>query len=653
MLWALAALAIPIAVHLFNFRRHKLVYFSNTALLKAIRQENAKTKKLKYLVVLCLRCLFIIGLVLAFAFPYKPDTAMDLNAEEGFVGIYLDNSMSMKAQSSKTTLLEDARKSAKDLVGQLPPSTRYLLLTNSFEVQNEYPMNQEEMLDQLDRMSLDGRPIKMNEVIDRFEMLRKRHGFEQASLFVYSDFQKNMLDLTGISIDTALRIIVVPVQAELQANLSIDTVWLSSPVMQPGLSNELHVIVSNHGEKAVKGLPINLSMDGKVTASSTLDVEGKEQAELVMQFLLQEQGSTRCAVSLMDYPITFDDIFDFVIETRPTLKVVELNGAGKTSNTAMIFGEDPQYDFTLMDPSRIDLNALSKAQLIVVGEASAINETVRQSLFNDAAEGASVAFFHDDGRTVDTSTMSVHDVAVKHDFFGDMILNLPQHADLPKVKRHVRLMPSANATVLMNLDNGDPMLLETPVVKGRVYDFATTLDADWSNLADNSLFVPLMLKMALLGGSVGKMSYTLGDDKTLVFNDLNLEGDGTLELKNDDGSFVMMPAHEVRNNRMIVFLHDDLPDAGFYELAIHDSVYHVMAWNDSRVESEMDFADRETIAKAFKDEGFEATAVLDGNDFASHDLVQAMARQSSIWKWFVLLALIALAGEVAVLRFWK
>ena len=629
------------------------MYFSNTALLKTIQEENAKTKKLKYLVALALRCLFIIGLVLAFAFPYKPDKAMNLDTEEGFVGVYIDNSMSMKAQSKKTTLLEDARKSARDLVGQLPPSTRYLLLTNSFEVQNEYPMNQEEMLDQLDRMNLDGRPVLMNEVIDRFEMLRKRHGYAQATLFVYSDFQRNMFQLDGVQSDTALRIVAVPMQADLQSNLTIDTVWLSSPVIQPGLSNELHVKVANHGEKAVKGLPLNLSMDGKVTASATIDVEGKESAELVMQFLIQEPGSTRCAVSLMDFPITFDDAYAFVVETKPTLKVVELNGAGRESYASMVFGDDPQYDFTLMDPNRIDLNALSKAQLIIVDEASTINETVRQNLLDDAAEGASIAIFHDDGKVVDTSTMAVRDLAIKHEFFSDMILDLPQHADLPKVKRHVPLVPSANATVLMNLDNGDPMLLETPVGKGRVYDFATTLDAQWSNLADNSLYVSLMLKMALLGGGVGRLSYTLGTDQTLVFNDLDAEADGSLELRNDDGSFVMMPAHEVRNNRMIVFLHDDLPEAGFYELAMHDSVYHVMAWNESRMESEMDYADPETVAKAFKEAGFESTAVLEADDFANHDLMQAMARQSSLWRWFVLLALIALAGEVAVLRFWK
>jgi len=57
MLWGLLALLIPILIHLFNFRRHKLVYFSNTAVLRSIQQENAKTRKLKYLVTLLLRCL--------------------------------------------------------------------------------------------------------------------------------------------------------------------------------------------------------------------------------------------------------------------------------------------------------------------------------------------------------------------------------------------------------------------------------------------------------------------------------------------------------------------------------------------------------------------------------------------------------------------
>ena len=629
------------------------MYFSNTAVLKTIQQENAKTKKLKYLVTLLLRCLFIAALVLAFAFPYKPDEAAKINTEEGLVGVYLDNSMSMKAQSSKTTLLDDARESAKNLVEKCAPSTRFLLMTNSFEVQNEYPMNQEEMLDQLDRMSLDGPPMKMNVVIDRFNMLKKRHGFDEAALFAYSDFQKNMLDLAGAQKDTSTQVVAVPMEADNHSNISIDSVWLGSPVMQLGLANEAHLLVSNRGGKEVKGLPVNLNMDGKVVASATVDVDGNASAELVMQFLPQTTGFTRCSVSLTDYPITFDDVYHFVVETRPNLNIVELSADGKASPVSLVFADDAQCHFVPMDPSRIDLQTLSKAQLIVVSEASSLNETMRQALFEDAAEGASVAFFHDDGKAIDTNTMAASDIAMRHEFFSDIILDLPQHADLPKVKRHVRLTPDAKTTVLMHLDNGDPLLTMKPMGKGYVFDFATTLDAQWSNLADHSLFVPLMLKMAFLGGGVGQIAYTLGEDKSLVFSDISIESISDLSVRNDDGSFEMMPAHEVRNNRMCVYFQDDLPEAGFYALVMNDSVRNVMAWNDSRLESDMHFVEKEAVGKVFEDHGFEVAAVLEPEAFANHDLVEAMARKSSIWRWFVLLALLALAGEVAVLRFWK
>lgn len=622
-------------------------------MLKTIQRENAKTKKLKYLVVLGLRCLFVAALVLAFAFPYRPEAASNINTEEGLVGIYLDNSMSMKAQSSKTTLLEDARESAKALLEQFSPSTRYVLMTNSFEVQNEYPMNRDEMLNQLDRMDLEGNPVKMNALLDRFGMLKKLHGYQQATLFVYSDFQKNMFDLAGVKSDSGLRVVAVPVQAEVRSNLSIDSVWLGSPVMQVGMANDIHVRVRNHGEKEVKGLLVSLSMGGRNTASATVDVEGKSSSELAMQFVLPESGDVCCSVSLTDFPITFDDTYRFVIATRPAIKVVELCEKEMRTDVAMVFADDPQYEYQRMSPNRFDLNSMSQAQLVVVDETSSINETIRQALAEDASEGASVVFFHDDGGVVDTNAVSVSDLAVGHEFFDDMILELPQHADLPQVKRHVRLLPSVDATVLMHLDNGDPMLTMRPTGKGRVFEFATTLDKRWSTLAEHSLFVPLMLKMALLGGGVGRISYTLGMDKTLLLSDMPLEGLGHLRITNEDGSFEMMPAHEIRNNRVCLFLQDDLPESGFYELLMGDSVSHVMAWNDSRLESEMDFFDSEAVGKACREAGVAMLAVLDVDDLAGHELVRAMALQSSIWKWFVLLALLALAGEVAVLRFWK
>ena len=667
MLWGLLALAIPIIVHLFNFRRHKLVYFSNTAVLRNIQQENAKTRKLKYLVTLLLRCLFIAALVLAFAFPYHPEKQLNVNTSDNLIGIYIDNSMSMKGQSQRTTLIEDARQSARDLVHKLNPSNRYLLMTNSFEIQNEYPMNQEEMLDQLDRMNPDGTPVPMGEVIDRFEMLAKQHGFSTSTLFVYSDFQENTFDLSSAKADTSMQVVVVPMLPEFTSNIFVDSVWLASPIVQMGLTNDFMVRVVNQGDKEVKGLPVNFTMNGATVASTTVDLEKNGSAEVAMQFVTESNGMQRCSVSLMDHPITFDDVYDFVISAKPSLSIVELGS--EFSSCSLLFDNDEQFRYTLMEPSRFDLGTISQAQLLIVNESAAMNETLQQTLLDAVSEGASLMVFPsmDDPKNnaylyqklgltlmeTDTNSTSVENLALQHAFFGDMILDLPQHPDLPKVKQHIRLKSNGIASPLLTLQNADPFLLMETVGKGQAFVMATALNPEWSDLADNALFVPMMVKAAFMGGKMGRLSYTIGTDKMLVLSDLNLEGDRQFLFANADRSFELMPASEIRNGKVYLYLNDNLPAAGFYDLLVNDTLNRVTAWNESRIESKMVFADRHDIEPQFKKAGFNVAAVLDTSDFATADLVEAMAHQSSQWKLFALIALLALLGEIAVLRFWK
>ena len=644
-----------------------MVYFSNTAVLRNIQQENAKTRKLKYLVTLLLRCLFIAAMVLAFAFPYQPEKQLNVNASDNLIGVYIDNSMSMKGQSQRTTLIEDARQSARDLVHKLNPSNRYLLMTNSFEIQNEYPMNQEEMLDQLDRMNTDGAPVPMGEVMDRFEMLAKQHGFSTSTLFVYSDFQENTFDLTAAKADTTMQVVVVPMLPEFTSNIYIDSVWLASPIVQVGLTNDLMVRVVNQGDKEVKGLPVNFTMNGTMAASTTVDLEKNGSAEIGMQFVVENNGEQRCSVSLMDHPITFDDAYDFVISVKPSLSVIELGT--ESSVCSLLFDDDEQFNYTLMEPSRFDLAAITKAQLLIVNETAVMNETLQQTLLDAVSEGASLMVFPsvDDPKSnrylygklgltlmeADTNSTSVEDLALQHAFFSDMILDLPQHPDLPKVKHHIRLKTNGLATPLLTMQNADPLLMMETVGKGQAFVMATALNPIWSDLADNAIFVPMMVKMAFMGGKMDKMSYTIGIDKMLVLSDLNLEGDRSFLFSNAERTFELMPASEVRNGKVYLYLNDNLPESGFYDLLVNDTLNRVTAWNESRIESKMVFADRNDIEPQFKKAGFNVAAVLDTSDFATADLVEAMAHQSSQWKLFALVALLALLGEIAVLRFWK
>lgn len=64
--WALLLLAVPLIIHLFNFRKTIRVYFSNTRLVRQVKEETTQQRKLKQYLVLASRLLLIFFLVMVF-----------------------------------------------------------------------------------------------------------------------------------------------------------------------------------------------------------------------------------------------------------------------------------------------------------------------------------------------------------------------------------------------------------------------------------------------------------------------------------------------------------------------------------------------------------------------------------------------------------
>ena len=131
-LWAISLIAIPIVIHLFNFRRYKKIYYSDISLLKSIKTETKNRSQLKHILILISRILAICSLVLAFCFPFKPYNNQNIDIEK-ITGIYLDNSLSMSNKNQNDRLLDLAKQQALDLVEQYSSGTRFLFITNNFE----------------------------------------------------------------------------------------------------------------------------------------------------------------------------------------------------------------------------------------------------------------------------------------------------------------------------------------------------------------------------------------------------------------------------------------------------------------------------------------------------------------------------------------
>ncbi|MBK7296322.1 MAG: BatA domain-containing protein [Flavobacteriales bacterium] len=115
-LWALAALSIPVLIHLFQLRRFKRIDFPNVRFLAEITQQTRARKKVQHWLVLLARLLALASLVLAFAQPYIPSANTNVVAGQRAVSLYVDDSYSMDGQNAQGRLLDQARKGAQDAV---------------------------------------------------------------------------------------------------------------------------------------------------------------------------------------------------------------------------------------------------------------------------------------------------------------------------------------------------------------------------------------------------------------------------------------------------------------------------------------------------------------------------------------------------------
>ena len=672
MLYALFALIIPIIIHMFNFRRHKLVYFSNTSILKTIEQENRKTKKIKYLITMIMRMIFIAALVIAFAYPYKKDDNIVNKNVDNLIAVYIDNSMSMQSHSAEKTLFEDSRTSALKLVESLNQAQRFVLLSNDRDPRNEYPMSKDEMLVRLNEMKTESAPTSFEEIYNSLSFIKKKNNFNSATLFAYSDFQRYTMKFDELRNDTTIQIVVFPLKSDFQNNIYIDSVWLQSPVLHKNMTNELNARIVNETSNDIKGLPVNFSLDENVVAYTTTDIDAGSYSDVNMQFVIDNDGYRKAKVSINDSPISFDDEYNLVLKVRPSINVIEIMPSAvsrqpSANSLDLLFNGDALVNYQSMNPYNIDYDIINKSQMIVVDEDATLNETMQQMLLDFTNNGGTLLIFNDENtdnyliynnigirrNDFDENKTRVEYIAQRNSFFDDVFVNFPDNAELPSINKHVRFATSKNVQNIIALQNGDPLLMMTNNGKGKIFVISTSLSEEYSDIANHALFVPLMYKMALIGGNVSDLSYTLGVDKILNINDVSMLSDDRVCLRADNGLYEMFPLIENRGGQNYLNFFEDLPSSGFYDIYKNDDFVKTVAWNDNRKESMMSFYDKEELNKLLKDNGLNVLAMINNDVINSDNMMEVIVKDTVIWKIFIIVALIALLIEILILRFWK
>ncbi len=667
-LYALSLIAIPIAIHLFGFRRYKKVYFSNVRWLQVLQQENKSTSRLKRILVLISRILAIIALVLAFARPYIPLSDKLPPSSDLMVSVFVDNSYSMNQINEKGSLLEEAKQKALELSDLLPVNTRYQILTHDFLPESNQTLDKGGFRKAVSSITSSTASHSINEIFLRQQNFLAHSGDKRRLAYIISDFQAPMMDIPTIT-DSLIRLNLVKINSISSENISIDSVLVASPILQEGLMATLKIFITNHGTRQADALPFSVMINGKQKVARQIDIPAGKSYSTEVSFIPSSREDQLVVCRITDHPITFDNEYRVVLPISDRINVIHLTGESGNRFPAMLFQNDSTVQFGSYSSQQFSYSLIDQANLMIVdGEAtipSALAEALSQfvkgggSLFLSLGGTVkSTALLNSIGITIDpvfdTASLRVAIVEKNAPFFAGTFEDIPANADLPVIKNHYRMVgsPPDGSLTLLSLIGGDPLFLAVPFGGGIVYLYLAPLDLSGGSMVKNTLFVPLLYNAALLSMPLQKDNFKTSETISL---DLKTSGESRQEnyfkIIPPQGGDGMIPVVTPTQRGINLLLPDGIKEVGFAKVIAGRDQLTQLAINHNPVESSGACMGEKELIAWTEQHGLKSSNVIIDEDKSLKANIEDQVQGKQLWKTFLKLALIFLAIEVILLRF--
>ncbi len=679
-LFATVAIAIPIIIHLFNFRKFKTVYFSNVRFLKEVKQETQSRSRLRQLLILAARILAILFLVFAFAQPYIPVKNKKVIAGQKAVSIFIDNSFSMEAINKNGTLLDEAKKRAIEIVASYKPNDRFQLLTNDFEGKHQRLVNKEEFSSLLDEIKISPATRSLPEIISRQEDVLQGSGDKLKLAYVLSDFQKSIVKMEQLKNDTSIDLNFIPLTAAVKNNVYIDTCWFETPVRQLNQIERLHVRIKNSSDKAVENNSIKLFINRVQRTLASFSLAEQSQTDIILTFPNKESGFQQCSVVLNDYPVTFDDTFYFSFEVAKNVSILSINPSGtdelKSQSPYLnkLFGNDSLFVFKNAMENKLEYATLPTYNLIVLNELKTISSGLTQELKRFMNGGGNVLVFPavnadleaysvfftslnaNHYERLDTANTKVEKINLEHPIYKDVFDKKTfqsSNLDLPKVFSHYTLSKATHnrEESILRLQNGDPFLTQYVIDKGHLYVSAVPLNTDFSNFAKHALFVPTVYMIGINSQLQHSLFYTIGKDDGMETTQL-ITGENVYHLRDETRNFDVIPEHKMMDTKAQINIHGQISEAGNYNLYAGTEKIMPLSFNFNRMESDLSCYTADELQTLLENKQYTAIHIISGGEKSLTSIIN-MDEGKKLWKLCIILALVFLAIETLLLRLIK
>jgi hypothetical protein len=661
---ALAAIAVPILLHLIQLRRAKRVEFSNVKFIQVSKDLTASQRNLKEVLILICRIFFIIFLVLAFAQPFLPASEAGSPADTSQVTIALDNSLSMQNihEEQDLSLLTVAVDQAKQIL-DLFPSTATVSVNSNLNSNRSASVSAVDAMSALDVIDYSARPL-----------IPQLAGYSAAApasehVFILSDFQKSSFQPGMLTrLDSTKQYHLVPLKASSTTNIFVDSVYLEDEFVRPGVENVLHVRIYNAGNKAVEDCPVKLVIDEHQTAALSIDLPAKQVTETTIGFSFRGEGAKKAYLLVEDYPVEFDNAYYFVLAPSEKINVAEVTSSND-SPLQRLYRNEPLFQTTRYATGNIDYSRLGAANLVVLQGLEEVPAALVSTIADYVQKGGSVVVIPAvsgqsnsyaalmqalsipatyTAASTNASKTSLLVPERDNPFFRSIFSDYDTKMQMPAAVRS--LVWSRSSVDILKYRRGAPFLSRFDRGQGQVYLMAAPLEATQNELVNHALFVPVMYRLAISSyKQEQQIAYRLNGG-TISIPAVDRGGrEGIYKLQRDSTEFI--PEQQVRGGKLIFNTPADMGEAGFYELRLDDKSVGTFAFNHDKQESLLDQYSPSEL-KSFVGADQQYVHVYEyGDTFSMKGEFEKRFFGVKLWKYCLILCLIFLMAEIALIRF--
>ncbi len=682
----LAALAIPIIVHLTYRQKATVVPFPSLMFLQKVPFRSMRRQQIRHWLLFLTRCLAIFLLVAAFTRPFldRADITSTLSAASREVVILIDNSYSMTYGDRWERALDEARRT----INGLSASDRASLVVFSDAAQLAVRSTPEKSVlsGALEAVRISRRPTRYASAFGIAQQLLAESDLPAREVVLITDYQKSGWNTEqAVRLPEGTNLVGIDVAVEESSNLSVATLLLQREVTGDGERFLVTARLTNQGEAAFNNVEIALEIEGERIDVRSVSLEGNSAANVQFRPQAVSESAIRGTVVVDDDALPDDNSFHFMINPGETLGVLLLENPGAHDTDSFFFehalsvSTRPAFDLRRKPSTQLTAADLDGISLVVLNDTAfpsgpagsdlrayvengggllvALGELVRPGGWQGADAIALVpAFGSNAGNAIDRSADSGGAMASydrTHPVFE--VFRVPRSGDFMAASyyRYWPLEAGLDDLVLAGFDDGSPAVVVRTVGAGRVLVWPTSLDTFWNDLVTQPVFVPFIHSAAQFAAGYREAAswQTVGGTIRLAtVNDAAIPTGTRITVTSPSGSrreLVSGAEDNVSVDDAVATGRIDVDQPGFYQLEWSDDTTDrssTLAANLDRSESDLSKTDAEELSAAVSWRGAE------GGDLQLAGLVTAEDREArqSFWWYLLILLFVALALETTL-----